>query len=100
MQLGSILSAYGCWVYAGKPTSMDRSVDECLRRGLEDTAYTSINTYRDKAFKNIKLRSQYTEEDILQRAGFWGYLMQIAYQVSLSVITGPNLLNFFKTSSA
>ncbi|KAK4775540.1 hypothetical protein SAY87_023501 [Trapa incisa] len=84
--LGSILSAYGCWVYAAKPTSGNMSVDEFLRRDLENTTYTSIDTYRGQNFQITKPRSQYTEEDILQRAGFWGYLMQIAYQTSAGAV--------------
>lgn len=50
---------------------------------LEDTNYTSFNTYIDTEFHSTKLGGQCTEEDVLQRAGFWGYLMQIVYQVSL-----------------
>ncbi|KAK4774267.1 hypothetical protein SAY86_009202 [Trapa natans] len=84
--LGSILSVYGCWVYATKPASTNRYVNEPPTSDLEESDYTSFNTYREREFQRSKLGNQYTEEYILQRAGFCGYLMQIAYQTSAGAV--------------
>ncbi|KAG7971140.1 hypothetical protein I3843_07G120800 [Carya illinoinensis] len=48
---------------------------------LEESRTTNSNIYREREIKaTIKLQSHYTEEEIQQRAGCWGYLMQTAYQ--------------------
>jgi len=53
---------------------------EFLRRDLEES--TNSIAYREKETKSsIRLQSQYIQEEFNQRVGFWGYLMQITYQV-------------------
>ncbi|KAF5455455.1 hypothetical protein F2P56_025028 [Juglans regia] len=79
--LGTILSAYGCWLSSQTPPSENGASAEFLRRDLEESRTTNFNTYREREIKGtIKPQSHYTEEEIQQRAGFWGYLMQTAYQ--------------------
>lgn len=71
VQLGTIVSGYGWWLSSNKPVSANGT-----RRDLEE------NTYRQNGNnRTIKLQSHYAQEEIQLRAGFWGYLMQIAFQV-------------------
>jgi hypothetical protein len=70
MQLGTTVSAYGCWKVLNKPPPLQNGeMTEFLRRDLE----TKGSIFR--------FQSRYTEEEFEQTAGFWGYLMQITYQV-------------------
>ncbi|XP_030948087.1 uncharacterized protein LOC115972080 [Quercus lobata] len=79
--LGTLVSAYGCWISTQKPRSDNGARAEFLRRDLEENRTTNSITYRERETKGtIKLQSHYTEEEIRKRAGFWGYLMQTAYQ--------------------
>ncbi|GMY17127.1 Protein rolling protein [Fagus crenata] len=79
--LGTIVSAYGCWLSSLKPRSDNGARAEFLRRDLEESNTTNSISYREKEIKGtIKLQSHYAEEEIRQRAGCWGYLMQIAFQ--------------------
>lgn len=68
-------------MYSRQPSTGNGLTDQLLGRDLEDNR---ISDYRVKVVETrvSKLRSRYTEEEILQRAGFWGYVMQIVYQVS------------------
>ena len=71
------MSGYGWWLSANKPPS-----ENGARRDLEEND-ASVNTYRQSGSSGtIKLQSLYAQEEIQLRAGFWGYLMQIAFQVS------------------
>ncbi|KAH9786956.1 protein rolling protein [Citrus sinensis] len=79
--LGTVISAYGCWVYTKGHPSANGVRYEILKRYMEENIITNGMTYREKETKgNIKLQSHYVEEEIQQRAGFWGYLMQTVYQ--------------------
>ncbi|KAK9202032.1 hypothetical protein WN944_017241 [Citrus x changshan-huyou] len=79
--LGTVISAYGCWVYTKGHPSANGVRYEILKRDMEENIITNGMTYREKETKgNIKLQSHYVEEEIQQRAGFWGYLMQTVYQ--------------------
>lgn len=82
MQLGTIISAHGCWQYLKKAPLENGEMAEFLRRDLEESVPTSSISYKEKEIKgSIRLQHQYVEEEFIQRVGFWGYLMQITYQV-------------------
>ena len=85
MQLGTIVSAYGCWQFFSKPPVDNGGRAEFLRREEEERMSTNSITYKEKEIKgSIKLQSRYAEEEFQHRAGFWGYLMQTTYQVGQS----------------
>lgn len=82
MQLGTTVSAHGCLQFLKKPPLENGEMDEFLRRNLEESMSTNSIAYKEKETKgSIRLQSRYVEEGFKQRAGFWGYLMQITYQV-------------------
>ncbi|KAJ4727882.1 Protein rolling protein [Melia azedarach] len=79
--LGTVISAYGCWVYSKEHPLANGVKDEFLKRDEEEIITANTVTYREKESKgSIKLQSHYAEEEIQKRAGFWGYLMQTIYQ--------------------
>jgi len=85
--LGTIISAHGCWQYINKPPLQNEEVDLFLRRDLEESMPTNPIACKDKETKaSISLYSQYVEEEFKQIVGFWGYLMQITYQVCQTYI--------------
>ncbi|XP_028771005.1 uncharacterized protein LOC114728293 [Neltuma alba] len=78
--LASVVSAYGCW-HNLKPSEHGAEADY-LRRDLEESMSSDTVTYEEKETRgSIKLQSLYAGEEFQQRAGFWGYLMQIIYQI-------------------
>lgn len=78
MQLGTTVSAYGCWKILNKPPLQNGEMAGVLRRDLEESL---LITNGKETKGSFRLLSRYVEEDFNQRAGFWGYLMQITYQV-------------------
>lgn len=78
------MSAYGWWLSTNKPPSENGTrAESVIIRDVEDDNGI-VNTYRQKGIIDgtIKLQSHYAQEEIQHRAGFWGYLMLIAFQVS------------------
>ncbi|GAV77083.1 hypothetical protein CFOL_v3_20555 [Cephalotus follicularis] len=78
--LGTIVSAYGCWVCATRPPDQNGARDEVFKKDVEEGKSTSTYYRENELRGNIKLQSYYTEEEFSQRAGFWGYVMQAMYQ--------------------
>ncbi|KAF9688205.1 hypothetical protein SADUNF_Sadunf02G0172900 [Salix dunnii] len=81
--LGTVMSAYGCWVSFKQPAVSEHGEKSVfLKRDVEeDGTATSITYKENKSEGTVKLRSHCAEEAIRERAGFWGYLMQIIYQL-------------------
>lgn len=78
------MSAYGCWMTSMQPLPESGATSVLLQRDVEENGTSTSITYKGKDITGtIKLQSHYTEDAIRQRAGFWGYLMQTIYQVSL-----------------
>ncbi|OMO64087.1 hypothetical protein CCACVL1_22066 [Corchorus capsularis] len=79
--LGTVISAYGCWVCLSAHHPENGSSDEFLKRDMEEGATANYVSYREKDVRGkIKLQSHCAQEEFQQRAGFWGYLMQTIYQ--------------------
>ncbi|GAB2302493.1 hypothetical protein Dimus_036502 [Dionaea muscipula] len=86
--IGSVISAHGCWLLhhcSMKPADL-RNEDKigALRVDLEES--TSFEKGKEYGGSIIKPRSQYYQEEVVKRAGFWGYLMQTAYQTSAGAV--------------
>ncbi|GFZ13665.1 hypothetical protein Acr_23g0020500 [Actinidia rufa] len=88
--IGTIVSAHGCMVYYSKklPASENGQKEELLRRDVESTLAIGVKEIRG----TIKLQSHYDREAIQQRAGFWGYLMQTAYQTCAGAVILTDLV--------
>ncbi|KAI3408628.1 uncharacterized protein J3R85_020194 [Psidium guajava] len=83
--VGSVVSAYGCWLHHMPSPTTNGSGGE-FKRDLEESRTTAPNANGEQEIRGSKLRRHYTEEEILQRAGFWGYLMQVLYQTSTGAV--------------
>ncbi|XP_068302617.1 uncharacterized protein [Pyrus communis] len=84
--LGTLVSGYGCWLSLNKPPTGNVTRTEALRSEEEENNGT-VNTYGQNANNGtIKLQSQYALEEIQKRTGYWGYLMQIAFQTCAGAI--------------
>ena len=94
-----MISAYGCWLSSKNPAASENAKNSVpLKRDVEDigTAATSITYMEDESTSAVSLQSHSAEEAILERAGFWGYLMQIIYQVSHQDLFIPYVLYIYK----
>ncbi|KAF9669218.1 hypothetical protein SADUNF_Sadunf14G0085000 [Salix dunnii] len=97
--LGTVISAYGCWLSSKKPAASENGRNSVLlKRDVEDigTTATSLTYMEDESSSAVNLQSHSAEEAILERAGFWGYLMQIIYQVSNQDLFIPYVLYIYK----
>lgn len=87
--IGSVISANGCWLYYNMNNSLseDRDTAETSRVNVEENQFSFIRDYRIRQYRGaIKLQSHYYQEEVLKRAGFWGYLMQITYQTCAGAV--------------
>ncbi|XP_047316652.1 uncharacterized protein LOC124920251 [Impatiens glandulifera] len=75
--IATIVSAHGCMIYYSKKNSTENG-----HTIEESNINAGALTFRAKELRaTIKLQSHYNEEANQYRAGFGGYLMQIAYQI-------------------
>ncbi|GMI85846.1 hypothetical protein like AT2G47115 [Hibiscus trionum] len=74
--MGTVFSAYGCWVCLNTSLPENGESDEFLKRDVEENCATD----------EIELQSRFAQEEFQQRAGFWGYLMQIIYQTCAGAV--------------
>ncbi|KAK8611907.1 hypothetical protein V6N13_131945 [Hibiscus sabdariffa] len=87
LELGTVFSAYGCWVCLNIPLPEKGARDEFLRRDVEENVAENSVTYMGNDVSDkIKLQSRYIQEEFQQRAGFWGYLMQNIYQTCAGAV--------------
>ncbi|RWW16496.1 hypothetical protein GW17_00019621 [Ensete ventricosum] len=79
LQIGTFISAHGWWIYAKHATENDEA-DTFFKRDFgEELPATSTVSNQNR--KSSKFRNVCEWVDNEQKAGFWGYLMQIAYQL-------------------
>ncbi|XP_030495265.2 uncharacterized protein LOC115711044 [Cannabis sativa] len=67
--IGSIVSAYGCWLLSKHPGQSD------LEEKAEELKGEMMQRHNNKA-----------QQEIHERAGFWGYIMQIAFQTCAGAV--------------
>ncbi|CAL9078991.1 unnamed protein product [Musa textilis] len=83
--IGTFVSAHGCWIYAKHATENDEA-DAFFKRDFgEELPATSTGSNRNR--NSSKFHNVYEWVDDEQKAGSWGYLMQIAYQTSAGAVT-------------
>ncbi|KAJ6729322.1 PROTEIN ROLLING PROTEIN [Salix viminalis] len=86
--LGTVMSAYGCWVSFKQPAVSEHGEKSVfLKRDVEEDGTATSITYKEKKSEGtVKLGTHCAEEAIRERAGFWGYLMQIIYQTCAGAV--------------
>ncbi|KAL6954392.1 hypothetical protein U1Q18_040852 [Sarracenia purpurea var. burkii] len=94
--IGTIVSAHGCMVYYSRKTSLENGErKEFLRRDVEENISTNgsgVSFKVKKIRESIELQSHNDQEAISQIAGFWGYLMQAAYQTCAGAVIITDLV--------
>ncbi|GAB4830627.1 hypothetical protein Ancab_020393 [Ancistrocladus abbreviatus] len=82
--IGTVVSAHGCWLYySGRPGFENGDRVDASREDIEQSRSISRGK---QCYGVIKLQSHYYQEEVLQRATFWGYLMQTAYQTCAGAV--------------
>jgi len=81
MQIGSVVSAHGCWLlHIDRTSTKDVKISEVVGHLEENAALKTKRNCVNERY--VRLQSYYLEGQASQRTGFWGHLMQTAYQVS------------------
>ena len=69
-----MISAHGCWMHSKEHAAQDEDeANGFIKREFQENNHATL-TYRTNHLKEMNEK----------RAGFWGYAMQVIYQVSLS----------------
>lgn len=86
--LGTLISAYGCWVYSRRGPSYDGAGVPSARRDLEEgNPAITATAFRGEGIEGtVKLQSHYDREESFKNAGFWGYLFQVIYQTCAGAV--------------
>ncbi|CAL9206144.1 unnamed protein product [Musa hybrid cultivar] len=82
--IATCMSAHGCWIYAKHAKENDEANAFFKRDFGEDLHATLTGTNRNR--KASKSHSFCEHDNKEQKFGFWGYLMQIAYQTSAGAV--------------
>ncbi|XP_038988515.1 uncharacterized protein LOC120103923 isoform X2 [Phoenix dactylifera] len=82
--IATSISAHGCWIYSKRVTEIEEA-DECIKRDCEENR-PAMNSGPNRNRKTIKLQSYYEQGENEQKAGFWGYIMQVTYQTSAGAV--------------
>ncbi|KAI4329825.1 hypothetical protein MLD38_028168 [Melastoma candidum] len=90
--VGSVVSAYGCWLYYFPSPYLETIANGFSRQDMEDGANGPTITYREEEINGAKLMQLYTQKQILERAGFWGYLMQIVFQAAAGAVVFTDII--------
>ncbi|GLT42689.1 hypothetical protein SLA2020_166760 [Shorea laevis] len=91
--LGTTVSAYGCLVCSNGPPSGNGAMKRDVQEGA-DMMGDSLTSGEKEVRGKTKLQSQYAGEVIQRRAGFWGYLMQILYQICGGAVVLTDIVNW------
>lgn len=87
LQIASVISAHGCWVYSKQHTTEHTTENDEANGFLNDDPEENPGERISRPNKNddqIRFSGHHGQLLYEERAGFWGYLMQIIYQVRIS----------------
>ncbi|CAN6466588.1 unnamed protein product [Victoria cruziana] len=83
--IGTVFSAYGCLIHFKRQRVQNGEQSASVRDSRDGRSMVAAFTNNADG-DTIKLESYYEQEQFEQRAGFWGYAMQIAYQTSAGAV--------------
>lgn len=84
--IAAVISAHGCWNYSKRNTLANGEVDEFLRKELEENTPAPLLSEENQDQSAITLKGYEKQGEEDEKAGFWGYTMQIAYQTSSGAV--------------
>ncbi|XP_010941491.2 uncharacterized protein [Elaeis guineensis] len=82
--IATSISAHGCWIYSKHVTEIEEA-DGFIKRDCEENM-PAMNFGPKRNRKAIKLQRYYEQGENEQKAGFWGYIMQVTYQTSAGAV--------------
>ncbi|XP_020086533.1 uncharacterized protein LOC109708965 isoform X1 [Ananas comosus] len=87
LQIASVISAHGCWVYSKQHTTENDEANGFLNDDPEENPGDRISRpNKNDDQDQIRFSSHHGRLLYEERAGFWGYLMQIIYQTSAGAV--------------
>lgn len=76
--IGTVISAHGCWKHLKRCSVENEEANGFLRREFKGNDHATLNFRTNNV---IRLQDRIVKEVKEKRAGFWGYTMQIIYQI-------------------
>lgn len=77
-----MISAHGCWMHLKTGAEEDEKASGFLRKEFQKQDNATLNFRTSNAFS---VQDSNVKEVKEKKAGFWGYTMQIIYQVRFSI---------------
>ncbi|KAK1316594.1 hypothetical protein QJS10_CPA05g00131 [Acorus calamus] len=84
--LATTISAHGCLLYSKQHAFISEERHEYIRRDIEESNPEAETCRTDVHKDSAKWQGQRKQGNIEQRAGFWGYAMQIIYQTCAGAV--------------
>ncbi|KAJ0980550.1 hypothetical protein J5N97_008805 [Dioscorea zingiberensis] len=78
--IGACISVHGCWIYSKYHPPDNDEGNGFLKRDAEENSSITLTYRTDQNRHMTKLQRYLEQEDKDQKAGFWGYAMQVIYQ--------------------
>lgn len=86
LQIGTVISAHGCWIYSRTRITESEEANGFLKGDLGNNNAPTLTVQAERDREDTSLPNRCDGKLHEKRAGFWGYVMQIIYQVSAETI--------------
>ncbi|KAL0927359.1 hypothetical protein M5K25_001523 [Dendrobium thyrsiflorum] len=84
--IGTVISAHGCWIYSRTLITESEEANGFLKGDLVNSNALNLTLRADKEREDARLPNRREGQLHEKRAGFWGYVMQIIYQISAGAV--------------
>ncbi|WOL15969.1 hypothetical protein Cni_G24751 [Canna indica] len=93
--IATIVSAHGCWLYSKTCVTQDEEANKFLKGPLQQDNSVTLPLRNNKNMNAIRLQSYRDQEVNGEKAGFWGYAMQLIYQTSAGAVVLTDVVFWF-----
>ncbi|XP_020588260.1 protein rolling stone-like [Phalaenopsis equestris] len=84
--IGTIISAHGCWTYSRTHITESEAANGFLKSELVNSDAPTMTVRGNTDREGTRLPNRFEGKLHEKRAGFWGYVMQIIYQISAGAV--------------